>query len=85
MRTTIIILLFIYILSVWKVFCWTRKAYNKNGRWSWSSPNGSDIVMLFCPIINSIISIFYLFMNPLDSEKYPSYLEKLAKQIFKSK
>jgi len=70
MTTAIIII--IYLLSVWKVWDWIRKAHNMGGKWYVLETEWDDLLAVFFPVLNTIFAIFFLFYNPYKVIPKPS-------------
>jgi len=65
-----LILLTIYLLSVYINYKWMQKAYfHKNGKWKNTIPTQVDIYLVFCPILNTFIAIENLLVNSPYSNK----------------
>ena len=64
--TTLIILLIIYLISVYMVYKWIQKAhYDPNGKWLYCKPNNEDLFFTFCPFLNTIVMIINFFDSPI--------------------
>lgn len=54
---TTLIIISIYILSLFLSYNFFRIAYSKNGRWFCSEPTPYDLFMVFTPILNTLFCI----------------------------
>lgn len=60
-----LIILTIYLLSVYINYKWMQKAYyHENGRWKNIEPNNIDLFFVFFPIMNTILATSNLFDSP---------------------
>jgi hypothetical protein len=63
---TIVILLVIYVVSFWRTYKWTQKAfYHPLRRWNWIRPNSVDVLWTICPLLNTVAMLCDLFESPL--------------------
>jgi hypothetical protein len=63
------ILIGIYIISVIRVYRWTRKAYSIGGRFQVSEISADTLYLTFFPLVNTIA----LFKSPLAEPKKFNY------------
>lgn len=57
----IITILIIYLLSLITSWIYVRKQHSKGGKNYGSDPSFGDFFITFCPLLNSIDAIIYLF------------------------
>lgn len=71
MITTIIIFLVIYLLSAFGWYKFIQLAhYHPKGRWQALEPDGHDIFLIFCPIINTCLCIYSWTFESWKKEEY---------------
>lgn len=52
----------IYLLSIWKVFHWTRNAYyHEKGKLFGLNPDTDDYLATFFPILNTVMALIFIF------------------------
>lgn len=81
----IIILVVIYLLSLWECIHWFRIAYSKHGTWSGLTPDGGTLLFAFFPMLNTGLAIALIFYNPWDELHEPTFLQRIARRLFGSK
>lgn len=66
-----LIILTIYLLSVFAVYKWIQIAhYNKNGIYNGTEPDDIDIKFTFIPLFNTIMGIgFWFGVSPIKKNK----------------
>ena len=57
MITTLIILLIIYILSIFGTFRWIRVSHSKGGTHEELDADVQDIFIIFIPVVNTVLSL----------------------------
>jgi len=65
--TTIII--FIYTLSAMISWNWIRIAHSSGGVYEGLTPGGFDLFMVYCPIINTVFTLGWIFKYPKETNK----------------
>ena len=54
---TILILIFVYILSAYMQYRWISISHSKGGIFEQSTPSRTDLVFTFTPILNTVTGI----------------------------
>lgn len=68
---TMLILIFVYILSSYMQYRWISIAYSKGGVLEYSKPERQDLLFTFLPIANTVVStIGWVFYPPQKSETH---------------
>lgn len=49
----ITILVLVYLVSCWIMYRWCQVAYSNGGIWEKLPTDSADLIMVFCPIINT--------------------------------
>jgi hypothetical protein len=55
-----LIMIVIYVTSVYGTYKFCQTSYSKNGQWSSINPDLLDLFMTLMPVINTILSFMYL-------------------------
>lgn len=66
---TILIIISVYISSCFTWWLYLHKAYSFNGIWKSIDPATVDIILIFIPIINTILSVGWIFYYPIESDR----------------
>ena len=66
---TIIVLLLIYILSAFFMWLWIHKSYSKGGTNEIIEVDGSDLLFVFLPLVNTVLSIcMWIIEYPIENK-----------------
>jgi len=55
-----LIIIMIYIISVYGSYKFSQASYSKNGQWYSINPDLLDLFMTIIPIFNTVFSVMYL-------------------------
>jgi hypothetical protein len=76
---TIIILIVIYLLSVYLVWRYAHIAYSEDGIWDGDKPDGVIAMLMILPGVNTVVGIIFHFIHsPYENKEY-TFLNKLFK------
>lgn len=59
----ITILVLVYLVSCWIMYRWFQVAYSNGGIWEKYYTDGSDLIITFCPILNTLSGIILWIIN----------------------
>lgn len=74
--TITIIIIAVYVLSVAGAYKFIQKAHSRGGRWSALVPDLSDVVVTFCPMLNTATAIMFLAGAWREEELERALIEK---------
>jgi hypothetical protein len=69
MEKIILIIVIGYLISAFLAWKFISMSYSKKGRWSNINPTFADVWVVFCPLLNTIVSIIFL-ISGTKSEEY---------------